>query len=131
MRGRWSRLTLLVSLVGLSASPGWAHDSTRFDALVGLARSERAAGRPAPALDLYSQADQLKQFDATLLAEFFWTAAETDPRAAEKIGRRLLAAEPAQDQVRDKLIAIALQSHDEGRVVKLAEEGVRISPGLS
>jgi predicted Zn-dependent protease len=131
LRGRLSRLTLLVSLIGLSRSAVWAHDSARFDALVGLARSERAAGRPAHALDLFRQADQLQRLDVKLLAEFFWTAAETDPRATEEIGRRLLTNEPAQDKVRDKLVAIALQSHDEERAVQLAEEGARLSPGLS
>src|SRR5713101_1886167 len=74
MRGRLSRLMLLVSLIGVSPSAAWAHDSARFDALVGLARSERAAGRPARALDLFRQADQLQRLDAKLLAEFFWTA---------------------------------------------------------
>ena len=128
MRARLSFLAVVVSLVAMFPSTGWADDSSRFDALVGLARSERAAGRPAQALDLFRQADQLKRLDATLLAEVFWTAAVADSRAADEMGRRLLASQPTQDNVRDKLIEIAQQSHDERRAMELAEEGVRISP---
>jgi predicted Zn-dependent protease len=128
MRGRLSLLTLLVSLVGLFPSTGWTGDSSRFDALVGLARSERAAGRPAQALDLFRQADHLKRFDAILLAEVFWTATGADSRAANEMGRRLLAGQPTQANVRDKLIELAQQSHDERRVMELAEEGGRINP---
>jgi tetratricopeptide (TPR) repeat protein len=124
-RARW--LLCVAAAIALPAAVR-AQDSVRFDALLGLARVERDAGRPARAIDYFRQADEVRPLDAALTEEYFWTAAETDLRLADELGRRVLASVPTREGVRDRLVEIAARAFDEARVVELAGEGARINP---
>jgi len=120
---------LFVFAVGLAyGSPAAAQGPSRAQVLVGMARNERVAGRPARAVALLREADAIQPFDTRTLDEYFWTAAEVGPRDAEPLGRRLLAIDPTMSRVRERLLEFARLAQDERRVVELAEEAARLDP---
>ena len=103
-------------------------DAVRVSALIGLARVERDAGRFEAAARAFREASRLHAFDEAVLAEFFWTLVEVDQGEAAAIGRRVLAINPGDGDVRDRLIELATRAADEAGALALADEGARVEP---
>ncbi|MCC7043971.1 MAG: hypothetical protein IT183_08915, partial [Acidobacteria bacterium] len=120
---------LIVTLIGAAAVPVQAQPSDRFDALVGLARVKRDAGDARAARGYFEQARQLRPFDSSLEAEYFWVLAEVAPAEAVAVGQQLLQQRPAADDVRERTIAAALASGQEAMALGLAQTGVEREPG--
>ena len=130
-----ARVCIVLAATALATFPSWQvaagaqSDVIRTEALIGLARVERDAGRYQTAAELFRQASQLQTFDKSLLAEFFWTLIHAGEADAAAVGTRVLEMDPTQADVRGRLVQLAAASGDEARARTLAQEGSRLEPG--
>ena len=127
----WVVMISLAVLSPVARTPAFAQsDAVRAQALIGLVRVERDVSRFEPAADAFHEATRLHVFDETLLVEFFWTIVHVDEAEAAALGQLVLAMNPAEANVRDRLIELATQAGDEARALlyAYAEEGARLEP---
>ena len=124
--------TLASVLAIASSAPAQTTDANaQFQAQLGMARVKRDAGDFTSARRYFEDARRIRAFDPDQLAEYFWVLAGHDARAALAVGREVLAAAPANRDVRDRLISESIDLGDEASVVSLAEDGYRRQPGTA
>ena len=126
-----SRTTLVAAWLLLMPLTVSAQEPERFDALVGLARVKRDAGDARTAARHFEAAQQLRPLDPSQLAEYFWILAGADPVRARAVAERVLHVNPAERNVRERAIALAVAAEDEVAVRRLAAAGEQISPDVS
>ena len=130
VRGGWSKAVGLLVLV-LAVAPfdvALGQDAAQFDAHVGLARTLRDAGRVQDSADAFRAARALRPADTALRLEAFWVEVQADPVRGAALGLEILRDSPADGDVRDRLIGLAVESKDEARASALAREGERVDP---
>ncbi len=119
---------LLATLLFGSASVSVAEDQNqRFVALIGLARVKRDAGDAAAARKFFEQAQRVHALAPAELAEYFWVVAGLDAKAALAAGRTLLGLSPKDDNIRERVIGLAVVLGDEALATEVASEGHRLT----
>lgn len=98
----------------------------RAMAFLGLARVRRDTGDMAAARRYFEDAARLRPLSVTERTEYFWILQAVDADAALATGKTVLRGAPADHDVRDRTIGLAMDLKREDVVVALAEEGVRV-----
>jgi tetratricopeptide (TPR) repeat protein len=123
----WLALALAV-LGTASALAQTPRDTSRAETLVGLARLQRERGDAAAAILSFDEADRISPFKGSLLVEYFWASAGAHAQTAMAVGTRVLASEPGRDDVRDRLVGLAIEAHDEAAVERLVRPRLSTKP---
>ena len=130
MTRRWISLVTLLALMLAPAPMRAADEAERAAALIGMARVKRDGHDLVGARRYFEDARRLRPFGAAELVEYFWVIVEVDPVSAVAVGRDVLRAAPGSHDVRDRLVALAIDRNDEAAVATLASDGQRLQPGL-
>lgn len=125
---RMHHVVVIALLCGGTALAAQTPSSERFEALVGLARVKREAGDVRAARAYFEQARDVKPLEPSLETEYFWLLTEAAPAEAIVVGQALLRQNPAADDVRERSIAVAVASGQEGAALALAREGTLRQP---
>ena len=118
------RLVAVALLVIGNVTHLQAQDDVTVTALVGLARVSRDGGDATAAARYFEQARVLRPLSAAESAEYFWVLEKVDRHRALSLGREILRGMPADDNIREAAIGIAITLEDEAAVVALARDGV-------
>lgn len=129
---------LIAALIVLGALPANAQElrtasdvAVRAEALLGLGRVARDAGRMVDAETHFRESETLRPFDDRLRGEYFWVLVNVDARRAMQLAQGLAMRQAADAPILEKWLTLALERRDEEQIAQAATRALQRYPNTA